>query len=170
MHYYRNLFNNGYYPYYLEYRDKGRFYLTLEQNIHTTLESDLPAIHTSLNGATIRRIEKLLSIISSLVPFTPDMNSDSPQAKDNPGRVTTPSGENRHSAATLLIFLVFAFVFGLMVKVVGRKVKFIAMNGLDKMRARKFISLTPAAIRSSLDELNNRLREATAVLAGGDSA
>jgi predicted AAA+ superfamily ATPase len=47
--------------------------MTLEQNIHTTLESDLPAIHQSLNGSSIRKIEKLLSIIASLVPFTPDM-------------------------------------------------------------------------------------------------
>jgi len=65
----------GYYPYYLEYQDKAQFYLTLEQNIHTTLESDLPAIHATLNGTSIRRIEKLLSIISSLVPFTPDMKN-----------------------------------------------------------------------------------------------
>jgi uncharacterized protein len=65
----------GYYPYYLEYQDKAQFYLTLEQNIHTTLESDLPAIHATLNGTSIRRIEKLLSIISSRVPFTPDMKN-----------------------------------------------------------------------------------------------
>lgn len=72
---FRDYLEYGYYPYYLEYKDKGQFYLTLEQNIHTTLESDLPAIHATLNGATVRRIEKLLSIISSLSPFTPDMKS-----------------------------------------------------------------------------------------------
>jgi hypothetical protein len=47
--------------------------MTLDQNIHATLEGDLLAIHQSLNGASIRKIKKLLSIISSLVPFTPDM-------------------------------------------------------------------------------------------------
>lgn len=65
----------GYYPYFQEYADKSLFYMTLEQNIRTTLESDLPAIHQTLNGASIRKIEKLLSIIASLVPFTPDMKS-----------------------------------------------------------------------------------------------
>ena len=63
----------GYYPYFLEYEDKTQFYMTLDQNIHATLEGDLLAIHQSLNGASIRKIKKLLSIISSLVPFTPDM-------------------------------------------------------------------------------------------------
>ena len=47
--------------------------MTLEQNVHTTLEGDLPAIHQALNGSSIRKIERLLAIISSLVPFTPDL-------------------------------------------------------------------------------------------------
>lgn len=63
----------GYYPYFLEYGDKTLFCMTLEQNIHTTLEGDLLAIHQALNGSSIRKIQKLLSIISSLVPFTPDL-------------------------------------------------------------------------------------------------
>ena len=41
----------------------------------TTLESDLPAIYPSLTGASIRKMEKLLAIVASLVPFTPDMKS-----------------------------------------------------------------------------------------------
>lgn len=63
----------GYYPYYAEYDDKTQFYMTLEQNVHATLEGDLLAIHQSLNGSSIKKIERLLAIISSLVPFTPDM-------------------------------------------------------------------------------------------------
>lgn len=63
----------GYYPYFSEYEDKAQFFMTLEQNVHTTLETDLLAIHQSLNGSSIRKIEKLLAIIASLVPFTPDM-------------------------------------------------------------------------------------------------
>jgi len=31
----------GYYPYFLEYEDKTQFYMTLDQNIHATLEGDL---------------------------------------------------------------------------------------------------------------------------------
>ena len=63
----------GYYPYFLEYQDKSLFRMTLEQQVHTTLEGDLPAIHPTLNGASIRKIHSLLAIVSSLVPFTPDM-------------------------------------------------------------------------------------------------
>jgi predicted AAA+ superfamily ATPase len=70
---FRDYLECGYYPYFREYEDKAQFFMTLEQNVHTTLETDLPAIHQSLNGSSIRKIEKLLSIIASLVPFTPDM-------------------------------------------------------------------------------------------------
>jgi uncharacterized protein len=70
---FRDYLEHGYYPYFTEYEDRSLFAMTLEQNIHTTLESDLPAIHQSLNGSSIRKIKKLLAIIASLVPFTPDM-------------------------------------------------------------------------------------------------
>jgi hypothetical protein len=63
----------GYYPYFNELNDRGQFYLTIEQNIHTTLEADLPAIHQTLTGASVRKIESLLAIVSSMVPYTPDM-------------------------------------------------------------------------------------------------
>ena len=70
---FREYLEQGFYPYFREYEDKSRFYVTLEQNVHSTLECDLPAIHQTLNGASIRKIEKLLSIIASLVPFAPDL-------------------------------------------------------------------------------------------------
>ncbi|MBI4652139.1 ATP-binding protein [Candidatus Desantisbacteria bacterium] len=63
----------GYYPYFNEFADKNIFRLTLEQNIHTTLESDLILIHPSLSGNSIKKIKSLLSIIASSVPFTPDL-------------------------------------------------------------------------------------------------
>lgn len=63
----------GYYPYFREYKNRELFYLTLEQNIHTTLESDLIAIYPSLSGNSIMKIKKLLMIIASSVPFTPDL-------------------------------------------------------------------------------------------------
>ena len=72
---FKEYLERGYYPYFQEYEELGQFYMTLEQNVHTTLESDLLAIHQALNGSSIRKIEKLLSIISSLVPFTPDLKS-----------------------------------------------------------------------------------------------
>lgn len=63
----------GYYPYFREYRNRELFYITLEQNIHTTLENDLMAIYPSLSGNSIKKIKKLLMIIASSVPFTPDL-------------------------------------------------------------------------------------------------
>ncbi len=70
---FRDYLEFGFYPYFLEYDDKKLFFTTLEQNIHTTLERDLPAIHQTLNGASIQKIRKLLSHISTLVPFIPDL-------------------------------------------------------------------------------------------------
>lgn len=63
----------GYYPYYFEYKNKAQFQMVLEQNIHTTIESDLLTIHPSLTGNSIRKLKSLLKVISASVPFTPDM-------------------------------------------------------------------------------------------------
>lgn len=63
----------GYYPYYFEYNNKEQFTMTLEQNIHTTIESDLLAIYPSLTGNSIKKLKSLLKVISASVPFTPDM-------------------------------------------------------------------------------------------------
>jgi predicted AAA+ superfamily ATPase len=66
------LFNNylkqGYYPYYKE--DK-RFYLSkLANTVNIILETDLPAVEP-IEIYSIRKIKKLLWIISQSVPFTP---------------------------------------------------------------------------------------------------
>lgn len=66
---------HGYYPYCLEYPDTAQFLATLTQQVQTTLEADLPAIHPNLNGTSIRKMRKLLAIISGLVPFTPDLKA-----------------------------------------------------------------------------------------------
>jgi len=63
----------GYYPYYFEYNNKAQFTMALEQNIHTTIESDLLAIYPSLTGNSIKKLKSLLKVISASVPFTPDM-------------------------------------------------------------------------------------------------
>ncbi|GAM11189.1 putative protein [Geobacter sp. OR-1] len=72
---FREYLQYGFYPYFLEYPDLAQFQMTLEQNIHTTLESDLPAIHQALNGGSIRKIERLLAIIAGMVPYTPDLKT-----------------------------------------------------------------------------------------------
>jgi len=63
----------GYYPYFLDFKDDALFYRTLEQNIHTTIENDLLAIYPKLTGSSIKKLEQLLGVIASSVPFTPDM-------------------------------------------------------------------------------------------------
>lgn len=70
---FKEYLEHGYYPYFNEYKSKELYYITLEQNIHTTLESDLIAIYPSLSGNSIKKIKKLLSIIAGSVPFTPDL-------------------------------------------------------------------------------------------------
>ncbi len=70
---FREYLEHGYYPYFMEYKSKKLFFLTLEQNIHTTLESDLIAIYPSLSGTSVKKMKKLLAIIAVSVPFTPDL-------------------------------------------------------------------------------------------------
>jgi predicted AAA+ superfamily ATPase len=63
----------GYYPYSIEFQDKTVFYLTVEQNLHTVIESDLPAIHLTLSGASVAKMKRLLGFLSTHVPFTVDL-------------------------------------------------------------------------------------------------
>lgn len=70
---FREYLEHGYYPYFMEYKSKKLFFITLEQNIHTTLESDLIAIYPSLSGTSVKKMKKLLAIIAVSVPFTPDL-------------------------------------------------------------------------------------------------
>jgi hypothetical protein len=71
---FKEYLRQGYYPYYNEFNDESLFYITLEQNVHTTLESDLISTHPNLNGASIRKIRDLLTFIAGSVPFVPDLN------------------------------------------------------------------------------------------------
>lgn len=58
----------GYYPY---YKSDKRFYLSkLANTVNLILETDLPAVET-IEMYSIRKIKKLLWIISQSVPFTP---------------------------------------------------------------------------------------------------
>jgi predicted AAA+ superfamily ATPase len=58
----------GYYPY---YKSDKRFYLSkLANTVNVILEMDLPAVET-IEIYSIRKIKKLLWIISQSVPFTP---------------------------------------------------------------------------------------------------
>lgn len=59
----------GYYPY---YKENKRFYWSkLANTVNLTLETDLPAVEP-IEMYSIRKIKKLLWIISQSVPFTPN--------------------------------------------------------------------------------------------------
>lgn len=65
---------HGYYPFYFEDRDEALFYQLLNQNLHTTIESDLIAVQPTLTGNSVKKIAALLRVISGTVPFIPDYN------------------------------------------------------------------------------------------------
>jgi hypothetical protein len=62
----------GYYPYFHEIRDPALYKITLEQNVHTTIDSDLAAIYPQLSGTSLQKMKRLLTFIASAVPFTPN--------------------------------------------------------------------------------------------------
>lgn len=62
----------GYYPYYFEINDGDAYKITLEQNFHMTIESDLASIYPNLAGSSEKKIKQLLSFIANAVPFIPN--------------------------------------------------------------------------------------------------
>jgi predicted AAA+ superfamily ATPase len=62
----------GFFPYFLEINDKASYWLTLEQNVVVTLESDLVAVYPQLTGTTIKKLKQLLNFIAKSVPFVPN--------------------------------------------------------------------------------------------------
>ncbi len=64
----------GYYPYYRQFNDPGLYFITLEQNLHYALDSDLPTIYPALTGHSIRKIKQLMSFIADTVPFTANLS------------------------------------------------------------------------------------------------
>jgi predicted AAA+ superfamily ATPase len=69
---FRFYLQHGFYPFFFENKDEAVFSQLLNQNLHTTLESDLIAVQPALTGNSIKKIIRLLSIISASVPFFPD--------------------------------------------------------------------------------------------------
>ena len=70
---FREYLQFGYFPYFYEYKDVSLYYITLEQGIHTVIESDLLATSPTLNGTSIKMLKRLLAVIAESVPFTPDL-------------------------------------------------------------------------------------------------
>ncbi len=69
---FKNYLKFGYYPYYFELNDTAKFEITVEQNVHTTLEADLTSIHPNLSAISIKKIRQLLTFIAQNVPYTPN--------------------------------------------------------------------------------------------------
>jgi len=70
---FKQYLKTGYYPYFYELKDESLFYITLEQNIHATVENDLLFVYPSLSGNSIKKMLLLLSFIRNNAPFVPDM-------------------------------------------------------------------------------------------------
>jgi len=70
---FKEYLKTGYFPYFVEFDDISLYYMVLEQGIRTTIESDLLSIYPTLNGSSIKKIKRLLSVIAESAPFTPDL-------------------------------------------------------------------------------------------------
>jgi predicted AAA+ superfamily ATPase len=72
----------GYYPFYKE--GAKSYAMRLQNIVNTVLENDLPAVE-KIEYITIQKIKKLLVILSSLVPYSPNINKLSEEIESNRG-------------------------------------------------------------------------------------
>lgn len=77
---FRAYLQNGYYPFFKE--GVKRYSMRLRNVINVILENDLPAVE-KIEYASIYKLRKMLMIVSSLVPYTPNMSSLSTQLEIN---------------------------------------------------------------------------------------
>lgn len=69
---FQDYLRRGYYAYGLEFEQEAGYIKTLQQSAQASLESDLPAVHPTITGASVKRIRRLLAAIARNIPFTPD--------------------------------------------------------------------------------------------------
>lgn len=69
--YFENYLQKGYYPYFIE--NEQSYWMRLNETINQVIENDLPAI-TNIDFSSMIKIKKLVFIIASLVPYTPNIN------------------------------------------------------------------------------------------------
>lgn len=69
--YFENYLQKGYYPYFIE--NEQSYWMRLNETINQVIENDLPAI-TNIDFSSMMKIKKLVFIIASLVPYTPNIN------------------------------------------------------------------------------------------------
>ena len=68
---FKEYLDHGYYPYFRQFTSPVEFKMVVEQNLHTTIESDLVAIYPHLTGNSIKKIKQLVRYLAGAVPFTP---------------------------------------------------------------------------------------------------
>ncbi|MCP5053993.1 MAG: ATP-binding protein [bacterium] len=72
---FRDYLKFGYYPYFSEHTHHvEEFHLKLEQDVHKTVVGDSLTVYPNLNGSSVKKILKLLSLLTETVPYTPDLN------------------------------------------------------------------------------------------------
>jgi hypothetical protein len=69
---FKEYLESGYYPLFRQFEQIEEFKMVLQQNLHTTIESDLVAIHPHLTGNSIKKIKQLVSYLAQAVPFIPN--------------------------------------------------------------------------------------------------
>lgn len=72
LHYFTDYLHHGYYPFYLE--NKKSFHQKLSEILLTVLEVDIPQ-YAVISPANVILLKKLMAIISSSVPYKPNMNA-----------------------------------------------------------------------------------------------
>lgn len=72
LHYFTDYLHHGYYPFYLE--NKKSFHQKLSEILLTVLEVDIPQ-YAVISPSNVILLKKLMAIISSSVPFKPNMNA-----------------------------------------------------------------------------------------------
>lgn len=77
---FKNYLEHGYYPFYKE--GVKSYPMRLQNAVNTILDNDLPSVE-KVEYSTILKIKKLLMIISSLVPFAPNLTSLSAEIETN---------------------------------------------------------------------------------------
>lgn len=63
----------GYFPYYLEFHTPDHYFQTILQSLENTIAMDIPAVHPTMSSASVFKVKKLMGILSTMVPFTPDL-------------------------------------------------------------------------------------------------
>lgn len=77
---FKTYLEHGYYPFYKE--GIKSYPIRLQNIVNTTLDFDLPAVE-NIEYATILKIKKMLMLLSSLVPFTPNLTTLSADIETN---------------------------------------------------------------------------------------